>query len=92
MVENVLHDARYDALERLRLEHALHRVRLAARRLAVGEDGAVVAGEDVLDDLLGRGRVDGLLRRVGLEDLVEKVEFAAQDARVLGVCGKFDDL
>ena len=90
--EYVLDDARYDALELLARQHALHRVRLARRRLTVGEYGAVVAGEDVVDDLLGGGRVHALLARVRLEHAIEGVHLAAHDARVVGVFGKLDHL
>ena len=42
------------------------------------------------DDLLGRVCVDFLLSGVGLEDLVEDVDFAGQDERVFGVGRKLD--
>lgn len=51
---------------------SLHGVRLAAGRLTVGEDGAVVALEDVLDNGLGGVVVHILLLGLLAEDAVER--------------------
>jgi len=83
VVEDVLDDARNDALHLLAVEFALHGVRLARRGLPVGEYGAIVAAQHVLHNLLGRRVVDHLLRRVRPEDAVEHVALARHDARVL---------
>ena len=50
MAEDVGKRVRNDALQLRDGPDALHGERLAGARLAVGEDGAVVALQDVLDD------------------------------------------
>ena len=51
MVEDVVDDPGYDALQVRVVDDALHRVGLARRRLPVGEDGAVVAVEDIWEKI-----------------------------------------
>jgi hypothetical protein len=70
VAEDLLNGARDDAALVGRVE-ALHRVRLARARLAVREDGRVVALERALDDGLGGGLVDLLLVAVLVVDVVE---------------------
>jgi hypothetical protein len=53
--------------------HSHQRVRLSPARLAVGDDGQVVAVEHDADVLLQRRRVDGLLGGGLAEDVVVAV-------------------
>jgi hypothetical protein len=63
-------------------ELALHRVRLAARRLPIGQYGAVVAGEHVVYNLLRRRIVQHLLGGFRLEHFVECELIFIQPERV----------
>jgi len=76
VVEDVVDDARYDALLHGVPDDALHRVRLSGGRLTVCEYRSIVTGQDVGDDGLGRLIVDLLLGGVRLEDLVEQIYLA----------------
>lgn len=88
VVEDVVHDSRYDAHVLAIVEHTLHRVRLARRRLAVGEDGAVVAAEHILDDRLRRLIVHLLLAGVRLEYFVEGESFALSEEKKVNKVNK----
>ena len=59
MLTGYLHGPRDDSLQeavcRLRVERGAHRVSLARAGLAVGEDGHIEAGEELLDHVLDTG-------------------------------------
>mmetsp|Transcript_72267 Transcript_72267/g.211770 ORF Transcript_72267/g.211770 Transcript_72267/m.211770 type:complete len:236 (+) Transcript_72267:996-1703(+) len=63
---------------RLAAPGADHRVRLAGARLAVGDDGAVVAADDGLGDRRHGLRVHVLLRRLRAEGVVAAVQRLAR--------------
>ena len=86
VVKDGLRRARDHALALLAAQVALHRVRLARARLAVGEHGALEAAEHVWDDGLDRLLEHLLLRRERAEHVVKVVRRA-----LLAVARALDD-
>ena len=70
-VEDVVEDVRHYALHIPLIQVSYHRVGFTATCLAIGEDGAVVALETILDDRERRRSVYFLLLTSLVKDLIE---------------------
>ena len=60
-------------------DDSLHGVGFTRGGLTVGEDGSIVAAQNVLHDRLGRRTVNLLLGHVRLQNLVEHIKLALKN-------------